>query len=231
MEAAEHRAAHSPLSKALRTDTPARFDALTAQLGRYTATLRAMPSIASQTVEAARLFLTQAANTHGGSAPFRYNLEAALVFARTISFHVQKRFGHCAGFDDWYTSWQARLSADGTCRYCRDKRNFVLKEGHVALRYTMHVEASVFALCGADVTMSVIRADGSKETSSPSLSEPRPSHDVRPARERRASAPTISFADHRPDVSAIEVVTGYVDVLARLVEEAEARFSECAPAV
>lgn len=65
-------------------------------------------SIARETLEAARLFAKQADAAGNDIMGFRHNLEAAIVFGRSVTFHIQKEFTRHAGFDKWYSEQQLR---------------------------------------------------------------------------------------------------------------------------
>jgi hypothetical protein len=89
-----------------------------------------MDSVASQTLEKARFFVNEArrANPSNSNAIANY-LEAAIVFARSTTLHLQKQFAHTPGFEEWYQEQQRRLNNDRLSRFLLLQRNYLLKEG------------------------------------------------------------------------------------------------------
>lgn len=101
-------------------------------------------SVARGTVERARFFLDQAfAIGAADRSTFQHFLEAAIVFARSVTFHVQKQYAHADGFADWYAGWQERLKGDALANFFLVQRNYVLKQG--PLRVGKHVEVHLQA--------------------------------------------------------------------------------------
>lgn len=197
---------------------------------------------ARETLSASRLFVAQAAQANDDIAAFRYNLEAAIVFARSVTFHIQKDLNKRPGFDTWYGAWQERLGKSGLARYFLEKRNFVLKQGRVGLRQdaTVHIHSGLELR--AELGVTVIRGQ--------------PWYRRRPAvlwddltwrlrqwlakrretarRRRSAAQPSVSnvrtslhrgFVDFRSDEPALKVFAEYLDVLEELVVDAETRFA------
>lgn len=97
-------------------------------------------SNARETLEKARFFLQEARD----AAPVDRKrlekfVEAAVVFGRSVTFHLQKEFSHQDGFDIWYAAQQQRMREDPLCGFFLSKRNFILKEGPVSVRKTIIV--------------------------------------------------------------------------------------------
>ena len=62
-------------------------------------------SIARRTLRKARFFAGQAEQSKTGQREaFETYLEAAIVFGRSVTYHIQKEFKHENGFDDWYAN-------------------------------------------------------------------------------------------------------------------------------
>src|SRR5262245_5759502 len=112
---------------------------------------------ARETLEASRLFVAQADAAGTDISIFRYNLEAAIVFARSVTFHVQKELSHHSTFDSWYDTWRRRLGADPRCRYFLEKRNFVLKEGRLGLRQDVTVFVNAGLEMKVELGVTVVR--------------------------------------------------------------------------
>lgn len=111
-----------------------------------------MPSTARDTLEKARYFAEQAAaRQQEDIVAFRHNLEAAIVFARSVTFHIQKEFAYASGFDTWYGDWQRRLNTERVSRFFLETRNLLLKEGklgvsrHISFRVTITASAKLTA--------------------------------------------------------------------------------------
>jgi hypothetical protein len=89
-----------------------------------------MESIAAGTLRKARFFVEQIrrADTNDRDTITIY-LESAIVFARSVTFHLQSQFAHILGFKEWYEEQQRRLGDDPLSRFLLQQRNYVLKEG------------------------------------------------------------------------------------------------------
>lgn len=89
-------------------------------------------SIARRTLRKARFFAEQAEQSKVGQREaFEAYLEAAIVFGRSVTFHIQKEFTCKEGFDDWYSSHQNKLTNDSVAKFFLERRNFILKQGPV----------------------------------------------------------------------------------------------------
>ena len=60
---------------------------------------------------------------------FERFVEAAIVFGRSVTFHLQKEFAQHPDFSSWYAGQQELLRNDDLCRFFVERRNFILKEG------------------------------------------------------------------------------------------------------
>lgn len=116
--------------------------------------------LARNTLERAAFFVDRAeAVGLADRAAFQHFLEAAIVFARSVTFHLQKEYAHEAGFADWYVSMQQRLRADALASFFLEKRNYVLKEGPLKIgkHVDLHLHAAVTLT--ASVNVKVIRGN------------------------------------------------------------------------
>jgi hypothetical protein len=83
---------------------------------------------AEGTLRCSRYFLNRAERAATNDpVGLRYDIEAAIVFARSVTFHLQKELSSRAGFHDWYARVQDRLRTDPVARFLLETRNFILK--------------------------------------------------------------------------------------------------------
>jgi hypothetical protein len=198
-------------------------------------------------MDAARFFVARAEHSAGtDQVGLRHYLEAAIVFARSITFHVQSEFKGRPGFDEWYMAWQDRLRADPTAKYFLEKRNYVLKVGRVGLRHNVSVSMDAILLVSGQVAVKVIRGRPWYRRS-PQILWQDATYPFRvwlgqrrdrrlqrqrelerqkeQARKENASTRSVSFVDAPATAgSAIEHLASYIDTLEILVSEAESRF-------
>ncbi len=105
-----------------------------------------MLSATRVTLEKARYFLRQAAMCGvADRAGLATNLEAAIVFGRSTTFHLQKEYRHHPEFAPWYAEQQRLMDADTRCRFFKEARNLILKQGPVAVQRVISVELVVSA--------------------------------------------------------------------------------------
>lgn len=84
------------------------------------------------TLQRARYFLRQAAmcgteNVDGAE----HNLNAAIVFGRSVTLHIQSQYGHRPDFDYWYAWQENAMRSDPLLSLFVEARNVILKEGPV----------------------------------------------------------------------------------------------------
>lgn len=207
------------------------------------------PSVARGTLDAARFFVSRAAQKSVGddTRALRHFLEAAIVFGRSVTFHIQKEFSKRPGFDQWYATWQTRLKNDPLATYFLDKRNYVLKVGRVDLRFTLNANVGEFQSTFAHVSARVIRGapwyrrsprvlvDDAIQPLREWLSRRRDRH-ARRRKEKQLreqalaslasrDSSSVGFVDAPfADQPATELLSRYLDQLDTLVSEAESRF-------
>ena len=115
-----------------------------------------MTSIAGSTIAKARFFLDCADDAGANErVSFCNHLEAAIVFARSVTFHLQKEFANQPDFANWYVEHQKSLAQNQLARFLLEQRNYLLKEGPIATHRViqMTVTASVHASDSATVTV------------------------------------------------------------------------------
>jgi hypothetical protein len=95
----------------------------------------ARPIQARITLDDARYFAGQAreAERAGDTLQIRRYVTAAIVFGRSVTFHLQKEGGGDKNtrFWQWYEPVQGPLKADPLSRFFVEERNHVLKEGRL----------------------------------------------------------------------------------------------------
>lgn len=120
--------------------------------------MEARKSIAAQTLGRANFFLDCAqANITSDRRAFEHFLEAAIVYGRSVTFHLQKEFSKYSGFDDWYREKQEEMGKDPLFRFFLGKRNYILKEGPVSIQKTIAVTISETVVASDFVEVKVIR--------------------------------------------------------------------------
>jgi hypothetical protein len=204
-----------------------------------------MRSTASLTLDKARLFLEQARRADRND---RYtvstNLEGAIVFCRSVTFHLQSQFAHAPGFDAWYAQQQNILRGQRLSRFLLEQRNYVLKIGPAIVNRIIGVSITESVMMRDELTIKVVRGQPWYRRSPKILLEdlayPLRQH-IRLWRERRrwrAAAKTkaaesaaiittdeLHFADTEwKEIPAIELIEQQLAILANIVAEAEARF-------
>ena len=206
------------------------------------------PSVARDTLERARFFLERAAAISADDrVAFRHFTESAIVFARSVTLHLQKQYARAPEFPGWYAGWQARLRADPLALFFTEKRNYVLKEGPLDIRKHIHLQVHEQARATMTVTVTVVRGRPWYRRSAKVLihdaSSPLRMRLHRLIGERRrqpASGPqhpkevmvsdSLRFSEtpwtERP---ALDLISEYLDTLGTLVEEADAIFGSDNP--
>jgi hypothetical protein len=61
----------------------------------------------------------------GNRQAFELDLEAAIVFRRSVTVHLQKEYRRRLGFQSWYSDQQSIMEADPIFKFFRDTRNFI----------------------------------------------------------------------------------------------------------
>ena len=99
-----------------------------------------MNGIARRTLERAQFFLERAELSGSGDRKaFEHSLEAAIVFGRSVTFHLQKEFNARTGFKEWYAQKQEQMTSDPLFEFFKERRNYILKEGPVPVQKTITV--------------------------------------------------------------------------------------------
>ena len=115
-------------------------------------------SVARRTLERAEFFLERAAQSGiDDRTVFRHYFEAAIVFGRSVTFHIQSEFAHRPDFSTWYQVQQDAMRANPLSRFFLDQRNFVLKVGQLALSKHVSVEINGIVRLSSSLTVVVVR--------------------------------------------------------------------------
>jgi hypothetical protein len=201
----------------------------------------AMESIASVTLRKSRFFLEQAirADLNDRDA-ITTNLEAAIVFCRSVTFHLKSQFAHSPGFAEWYAQQEKRLRADRLSRFMLHQRNYVLKVGPASVKRNVDVTMMASLQLSAGLSVQVIRGKPWYKRSLKIILE-----DIfRPFREnwhhwhrrlKRAQKPqqasngvtrdTLFFTEGEwENAPALDLVKQQLSTLGEIVAQAEARF-------
>jgi hypothetical protein len=203
-----------------------------------------MESTASLTLRKARLFLAQARaaypNDHHATAS---NLEAAIVFCRSVTFHLQSQFAHSPGFVDWYAEQQNRLREQPLTRFMLDQRNYVLKVGSLITTRNVDLSITESLVNRGEISVQIIRGQPwyrrSPKTLIADLLYPL-RQNVRLWQERRRwrrqakesakssaviTRDALYFTDPEwKGTPALDLVDQQLTILADIVKQAEARF-------
>ena len=175
------------------------------------------PSTARTTLTKARFFLAQAEQVGPSQREaFEAYLEAAIVFGRSVTFHIQKEYAHRPEFRPWYSHCQEMMGSDRMFGFFQGTRNFILKEGPAETRQVTTLSASLSACVVAG------------EPSAPPTVPP----DVKIVPEDPDSRVTRTYNLHFDDPAwidkpALEQLRKYLDKLEIIVNEAEAQY--CGP--
>lgn len=99
-----------------------------------------MTITAAETLKKAFLFVRQARTTSPSDRDALVaNFEAAVVFCRSVTFHLQSQYAHSPGFRQWYEAKQEQLRRDALSRFLLEQRNYVLKVGPAPVRRVINV--------------------------------------------------------------------------------------------
>ncbi len=73
---------------------------------------------------------------------FRYEFNAFLSAARSVTFLLQKEMKTVLGFDQWWDDRIKEMNEDSAMKFFRDLRNFSQKEGRISMVGTMSRDGS-----------------------------------------------------------------------------------------
>lgn len=117
-----------------------------------------MQSTASLTLTKVHLFLEQAKRAdRNDHHTISTNLEAAIVFCRSVTFHLQNQFSHAPGFEIWYSEQQSILRGQRLGRFLLEQRNYVLKVGPAIVNRIVGISITEAVIMSDEVTVEVVR--------------------------------------------------------------------------
>jgi hypothetical protein len=204
-----------------------------------------MESSASVTLRKAQFFLEQARRADPNDRDaIATNLEAAIVFCRSVTFHLQSQFAHSPGFAEWYAEQQKRLSEDHLSRFMLQQRNYVLKVGPASVERIIDVTITESVFASDEVSVQIIRGKPWYKRSPKILVEDfiypfrekvrrwqqRRSR-LKRARNSQQSSSTVTrdalfFTNSEwQKTPALDLVNQQLSTLGEIVAQAEARFS------
>jgi hypothetical protein len=204
-------------------------------------------SVAGHTLKRAR-FLAQKAREAGPShrVDLAHFLEAAIVFGRSVTFHLQTEYRRVEGFDDWYASKQDEMCDSDLMRFFHEKRTLIIHVGPGTVQKQVEVELHAEMGLGGDLVVArVIRAKPLyrrrprilwQDLTWPVRQRFHQWRQRQAARERRKRSrhqypkdevrETLYFDDPKwRDQPAPDMLDEYLDRLAAIVAEAEKLFS------
>lgn len=200
-------------------------------------------SEARDTLRAAEFFLQRAEEVgFDDREVLRRYMAAAIVFGRSVTFHLQKEFAHADGFAQWYETEQQNMRADEVCRFFVEARNLTIKEGLLPVNQATDVTINVPVAMSVAVAMKVKRASPiwrrrpriiwqdvlrviaeasrkAKALFGPSQSRPTGAGSI-----KTVQRPFFDYPDRRGD-SAFVVVRQYLTTLDDVVRRAEEKFA------
>jgi hypothetical protein len=108
---------------------------------------------------AAHHFLHGILDNYHNPDEMRWNLNAFLEAARSVTWVMQKEMAHDPGFAEWYEDQQARMRANSVLRTLVEKRNYVVKQGNLAVNSRVRGVVRLFL----SMTMELTELDLSPE--------------------------------------------------------------------
>ncbi len=208
-------------------------------------------SIARSTLCKARFFLAQAvaaesiAHASTDRMAFLANIEAAIVYGRSVTFHIQKEFNKDKDFAPWYANVQNRLRKNARDRFLLQERNFILKEGPTSIHRAVEVTIHSSIHMEASATMILVRGqpwyrrrprilyEDFRRCLLNHFTEQRERKRKRMAAQQRQSEPAAAnvsvqkfvFDDPKFNETPAQALLGeYLDELDAIVSDAESRF-------
>jgi hypothetical protein len=113
-------------------------------------------SIARRTLQKAYFFLAQAEQAGISKRDaFVYNLEAAIIFGRSVPDHLAKQY--TKHDRKWCTVQRDILEGELLFRFLRETRNFILKEGPLGVRRVIRVTSTVNIILSGSARVQFIR--------------------------------------------------------------------------
>jgi hypothetical protein len=200
-------------------------------------------SSARSKLEKARFFATHASEAAVAQEydAFESYIEAAIVFARSVTFCLQADYRHKPSFDGWYLKKQERMKNDSLFDFFRNERTNILKVRSVKVQKTVTITA--YAETSSSFTIKVHRNQPWYRRSPRILWKDFSRSTIDAARnklckwktklrsqpkKRSETISSIEFFFEEPrwkDRPALDLLLQYLDKLELVVMEAEAQFA------
>lgn len=88
---------------------------------------------------------------------FLYFFEAAIVFARSVTFFLQKEYRYISGFNNWYLNKVDLMKKDPIFNFFLKRRNYILKEGTAGVYRLVPITAKAKIGFSSFAELNVIR--------------------------------------------------------------------------
>ncbi len=115
--------------------------------------------IAESTLEKARFFLREAERAGTTERErFTANLEAAIVYGRSVTFHLQYEYADEPGFQEWYEGQKALMQVDPLLVFLKEARNLALKRGPIEIRRMVLINVGDVVVAAGSLDIQIIRS-------------------------------------------------------------------------
>lgn len=168
--------------------------------------------------------------------------EAAIVFARSTTFHLQAEYRNKPGFEEWYSAQQKAMRTDPVCQLFLKQRNFILKQGPASLHKKTSIAIADELMISDVVRIKVIRGkpwyrrhpkiiweDVCRMAMEPirrSMEQRETRRRLRSRKHSKAEATEDFFFDDSRwrDIPALNLFLRYLTKLESVVDDADTRF-------
>ncbi len=116
-----------------------------------------MEIVAFSAVNKARYFINQAKSDPDDINKIKMNLEVAIIYCRSVTFHLQSQFAHTQGFAEWYEAKQFELRSSRLSKFLLEQRNIALKRGPLLMHRVVNVAVTVSISVATHVEVEVTR--------------------------------------------------------------------------
>lgn len=116
-----------------------------------------MEIVAFSAVKKARYFVNQAKSDPNDINKIKMNIEVAIIYCRSVTFHLQSQFAHTQGFAEWYNSKRLELGSSRLSKFLLEQRNIALKQGPLLMHRVVNVSVAVNISISTHVEVEVTR--------------------------------------------------------------------------
>jgi hypothetical protein len=204
-----------------------------------------MEIVAFSAVDKARYFVNQAKSNPDDVNKIKLNLEVAIIYCRSVTFHLQSQFARTQGFDEWYEAKRLELGSSRLSRFLLEQRNIALKQGPLVMHRVVNVSVAVNISISTHVEVEVTRGAPWYKRSIKTLYE----DSIAPVRKKIVSIShrlaslfeqkinktdsvtviddLLYFSDDEwRNIPAVDLVEKQLNILEELVKEAQQLFSQ-----